>query len=58
MEEEEKYEVYHTTYYPNFTLDVVIEVGKPHEGDLIDQILHNQPPNIMPLDELSEIIQE
>jgi len=44
--------VYHTTSHPKYNLYVVIGGGKPDEDDLIDQILENQSPNTMPLDDI------
>lgn len=39
LEEENEYEVYHTTSYPFCTLDAIIGGGQPNEDDPIDQIL-------------------
>ena len=44
--------MYHTTSHPICTLYAIIGGGKPDEDYLIDQILQNQPPNTIPLDEL------
>jgi len=43
---------FHTTPYLIYTLDVVIQDEKPDEDDLIDHILHNQPPTSMPIPNL------
>lgn len=50
--------MYHNTSYPICTLDVIIGGGKPDEDDLIDQILQNQPPDTMSLDELVKIFED
>lgn len=39
LEEEDEYEVYHTTSHPIYTLDVVVGGGKLEEDHLINQIL-------------------
>jgi len=52
LEEGEEDEIYSTTYYPIWTLYAIIGGGKPNEGNLIDQILQNQPHNTMSLNEL------
>ena len=52
MEDEEEYEVYHTTPYHICTLYIVIIRGKPNEDDLIDHIIQIQPPTAIPLKDI------
>ena len=52
LEEEEEDELYHTTPYPIFSLDIITRGEKPDEDDLIDHILQIQPPTSIPNDEL------
>lgn len=58
LEEEEKDEIYFAKSYPICTLDATIGGWQPNEDDLIDQILQNQSPNTMSLDELVKKVED